>query len=90
MGEYIEMTYSEWVEKYRPLKDSYGDAHLFNSTGTDLEFLRKQFRVTIWTAISSGSRDYIRNDVKLVNRIGFYVTEIPWIEDDEIDVTVRE
>ena len=88
MTEFYEITYAEWVDKFKPLCDEYGLPILFETYGEDREFLLKQNPLTVWTYCNDGEWEYISNTVGSTNRIGYYVTEIPYKEGDSYQADI--
>jgi len=87
---YLEMTFDEWVEKYKPIKDENGEVVAFETYGEDEEFVKTQNPLAVWTLEDAGDGPFIINERHFVNRILYYVTEFPFGEDDTIIVFVEE
>lgn len=94
-----ELEYDEWFDKYKPITTDHGDIRIYETFGADLEFIQS---ITddnrVWTWIDSGDYSVIANGAFFVNRLCFYVTEVPWegeagdieinmYEPDECDIT---
>ena len=72
---------------YRPLKlNQHGDWH-FDTVGKDLDTIKeiaKKSPKHIWTLVDGeGPRIYALAGFHAVNRLGYMVTEIPWVTGDE-------
>jgi len=74
------MTYEEWKNTYKPIRDIH-----FETFGTELEFVQSCDPCRIWT-YGINECDYIVNGWHVANRIGYYITEIPFEQDDVIYV----
>jgi hypothetical protein len=76
-----EQELDAWEEKYQPLKnhiDSDG-FDKFETYGAELEFVRAQDPRHIWTLVDGDDGNlYIVNGYHLVNRINYFVTEVPF------------
>ena len=71
------------VHKYL-YKDSFG---YFETYGEDLEFVKKQNPLCVWTEIhASGSFEGIQSGFMSVDRMLYYVTEVPRDETEFISV----
>jgi len=89
------MTFDEWVEKYKPIKNECGEIAMLETYGKEYEFVKAQNPLNVWTFCDGGEGGYILNGFNFVNRIGYYVTEIPFdnakdyifvnVEDEESD-----
>jgi hypothetical protein len=77
------MNEDDWFDKFQPVaKDGL---LLFDPTDeTDRAFLDMIDPHHIWTEVDSGeaSEYAVLPGVRLVNRIGYLVTVVPWAEDD--------
>jgi hypothetical protein len=96
MDNFIEMSEDEWFETYKPIpnnidKNASFDGHMFETYGAEVEFVKKSHPNHIWTY---GDGDdgglYIWNGWSLVNRIGYFITELPCPENTTIQIMVGE
>lgn len=73
------MTFKEWKEKYKPIQnpDSFEGDIFFETFGNDLQKVISQNPACIWTDLACNGYNWIENGVHFVNRLGYYVTEIP-------------
>lgn len=80
----MQMTFDEWVEKYKPIENPDTGNIYFETYGKDVEFLNSCKSDCIWTELDN---DYgitcIVNGVHYVNRICYCVTEVPFKESEE-------
>jgi hypothetical protein len=87
-----KLTYDEWFDKYKPIANPdspvEGDI-IFETYGEDLEFLKKQNPLCIWTDLDGDEANFIGNGGHFVNRICYYVTEVPFEEGEVIEVLIR-
>jgi len=79
------LTYEEWVEKYSPIQDTFGDTLLFETFGKDLVAIRLAKPKHVWTIIDTDEEDeygfpkeYVIAGIHLVNRINYLLTRVPW------------
>ena len=82
----IKLDYFDWVEKYKPLTDEENliDFHPRTSTESQKEQWDKaRSNNTAWTALDVEGKTIITNGIHWVNRLDYYITELPW-EDEEI------
>lgn len=82
MKNFIELTFEEWKEKYKPTTEDAFD--------TDAIKLNDVKPFTIWTLCNDGEVSFICNRYAFVNRDGYFITEIPYNEDYSITVTVED
>lgn len=68
------MTWTEWEVKYKPTTDiEYGD---LTEIDDDVD------QHYIWTVIDGeGIYMNITSGIHIINRLGYFVTEVPWTED---------
>ena len=82
----------QWEETYRPITNTTReewDGLLFETYGDDLALVlsvaRKEPR-RVWTWVDGDGGSYIINGYHLVNRIGYFITEVEWSQGDDIQV----
>jgi hypothetical protein len=101
MDNFIEMTMDEWEATYKPIynhidknasfQDESGNGIMFETYGDEVEFVKSQSPANIWMY---GSGDdggtYIWNGWGFVNRLGYFITEVPCPTGLTIQVQVGE
>ena len=100
MGNFIEMTEDEWFKTYKPIPNhidknaSFSDGehgYMFETYGDEIEFVKSQSPDKIWMY---GDGDdgglYIWSGWGFVNRLGYFVTEVPCPPDTDIQIMVAE
>ena len=91
---FIEMTEEEWFDTYKPIKNhievtSSFDGHMFETYGDEVEFVKTQSPDKIWMlGDGDDGGSYIWNGWHFVNRIGYFITEVPCPPDTTIQVLV--
>ena len=89
MSKFIEMTESEWEEKYKPMTNTItNDGTTYETYGDELDFVMSQKPEHIWTEIDGDDGVYIVNGYHLVNRLSYYITNVPHNEDDHIQICI--
>ena len=89
-----KITEEDWVMDYQPIENhiepnSSFEGHMFETYGEELDFVLSHDIHNIWTYIDGDSGNpIIVNGYSLVNRIGYFITEIPWADEDEINVSL--
>ncbi len=90
------MTEEEWFDTYKPIKNhletnSSFDGHMFETYGDEVEFVKSQDPAKIWMF---GDGDdgglYIWSGWGFVNRLGYFITEVPCPENTTIQIMVGE
>jgi hypothetical protein len=101
LPNFIEMTMEEWEATYKPIynhidknasfQDESGQGIMFETYGDEVEFVKSQSPANIWMY---GSGDdggtYIWNGWGFVNRLGYFITEVPCPDDLTIQIQVGE
>ena len=87
--------WSKWEEKFKPIKNHFRDQQhqeiIFETYGEEWEFIKAQDPRHVWTNIQGDMSDLVVAGVAYVNRLHYYVTEVPWEnEDDYVLVSVEE
>lgn len=100
MDNFIEMTEEEWFATYKPIpnhidKDaSFNDGeqgYMFETYGKELQFVMAADSDYIWTyGDGDDGGTYIWNGWSFVNRIGYFITEVPCPADTVIQVLISE
>jgi hypothetical protein len=88
----IKLTYDEWYDKYRPIANPASpvkDDIIFETYGNDVDFLNKQNPLCIWTDLDGDECNFIASGAHFVNRICYYITEVPFEEGEPIEVLIR-
>lgn len=80
--------WNAFQEKYKPQynhingsRDEYN--HSFETYGAELDYVREQDSNRIWTRVQADFSDIIVAGYHYVNRLEYYVTEVPWTNEDE-------
>ena len=88
------MTEDEWYETYKPIKNgidstsSWND-HMFETYGDDVDFVNNQPYENIWTWVSGDDGGtYLVSGRYYINRIGYFVTEVPFPDNTTIQIQV--
>lgn len=85
-------TIEEWDEIYKPEKNWLDDSAswggvLYETYGEEVKYVFSQPKHHVWTYVDGDSGTYLATGVKVCNRIGYLVTDIPWTEEMEIKVS---
>jgi hypothetical protein len=77
--------WAEWEAKFKP-KDNHlvtSNGKMFETYGEELEYLKTVDPKYIWTYVDGDMSSLLLAGYHYVNRLGYYVTEVPW--DNEYD-----
>jgi hypothetical protein len=91
---FIEMDLDEWAATYKPIKNHIDtnasfDGEMFETYGEELEFVKAADEDRIWMyGDGDDGGSYIWNGWHFVNRIGYFITEVPCPPDTTIQVRV--
>jgi hypothetical protein len=99
MDKFIEMTMEEWEATYKPIynhidnnasfQDETGQGIMFETYGDEVEFVKSQSPANIWMyGEGDDGGTYIWNGWGFVNRLGYFITEVPCPTDTNIQVVV--
>jgi hypothetical protein len=94
MDKFVEMTEDEWFETYKPIKNHLDenasfDGHMFETYDKEVEFVKEQDPAYIWMyGDGDDGGSYIWNGWHIVNRIGYFITEVPCPPDTTIQVLI--
>jgi hypothetical protein len=73
--------FDEWAEKYKPVGPE--DNLIFETYGADLQTVLSTHPKYVWTWMQGDMSDIICAGYHLVNRLGYYITEVPWTNEDD-------
>ena len=91
------MTYEEWAEKFRPIKNHIDDNASFDGTmfetyGAEFEEVVKVANTEprrVWTYVS-GDAETITDGLHFVNRMGYFITEVPFEGEGFLEISLDE
>lgn len=81
--------FDAWAQQYRPIKnhlnpDAPFDGTMFETYSPEIDFVKTARPQHIWTWVSGDeNQDIIVAGYHIVNRNGFFITELPWKSEDE-------
>ena len=83
MKNEIYQGWYKWAEKFKPtpnhiLNDEDTREHMYETYGEELEYVIKTDSKYIWTLIQGDMCEIILAGYHYVNRLGYYITEVPW------------
>lgn len=96
------MTQDEWLAAYKPIynhldnnasfQDETGKGIMFETYGDEEQYIKTYPNPNcIWTyGDGDDGGTYIWNGWSYVNRIGYFITEVPWSDDEEIQICIYE
>ena len=94
MSNFIEVDFDEWCDTYKPIPNNIDtnasfDGAMFETYGAEVEFVKKADPAHIWTyGDGDDGGSYIWNGWSFVNRIGYFITEVPCPPDTTIQIKV--
>ncbi len=90
-----EISEDDWFDTYKPIKNSIDinasfDGRMFETYGDELEFVRAQDENRIWTyGDGDDGGTFIWSGYHIVNRIGYFITEVPFQNGAEIQIPIE-
>jgi hypothetical protein len=90
MTNFVEITYSEWEEKFKPTTNhlaKYPDGINFETYGAEVEFVQSKIdERMVWTWLDADMCSVIANGYHYVNRLNYFVCEVPYEEDTDYQI----
>lgn len=94
-------TVEQWEAFFRPVPNTISDEPswqdldgvgiMFSTSGEEHEFVcDHNLTRQVWTWVDGTDGTYIVNGYSFVNRIGYFVTEIPYDSDDDWEIKVDD
>ena len=92
--KFLEISLDDFFDKYKPIENHLDDNRSFNGCmfetyGEELEFVKSQDPSTIWMyGDGDDGGTYIWSGWGFVNRIGYFITSIPYEDDTDYQIQV--
>ena len=94
--EYVKDELELWEDKYKPVQnhingDASWDGVMYETYGEEYDYVMKVASLQphkVWTWVDGDNGTYIINGWHMVNRIGYFITQVPCEFDDQIEVRV--
>ena len=96
MSDENDSEYIRWCNKYKPIKnhlveDAEFDGTMFDTFDEEIAFVKSCDPRNIWTYCSGDGYDLIIPNFHLVNRMGYFITEVKWEdENEEVDLNFEK
>lgn len=98
-NNFIELTMEQWESQFKPIinhidenasfQNDNDEGIMFETYGEELEFVKEQNANYIWTyGDGDDGGSYIWNGYHYINRLGYFITEVPWVEGNTYQVQV--
>jgi len=80
--------YDEWFDKFKPIKIDDSESRSFDGCfletyGEDKKTLAKYPDNRVWTLLDCEGKQYVVAGWRYVDRVGYFVTEVPFTSEDE-------
>lgn len=98
----IDLSFDEWCDTYKPIVNTIGDnpsfedgkvGIMFETYGDEHDFVVRTAHnnpFVVWTYLDGDNGTCIVNGYNIVNRIGYFITEVPFDGDTTTIVKVTE
>ena len=85
---------SDWLDQYKPIENNYDPDSSFNGTlfgvrGDEFDLVRSVAKNNAWTLVEVEGEFYIENGMRLVDRVGYFITEKPFTDSDESELLIE-
>lgn len=86
---YVPDAFDLWYDKYKPIKNPVQpnapfEGEMFETYGPELNFVEATPPNRVWTLVTGDDgSDIITAGFHFVNRLGYFITEIPWTDETE-------
>lgn len=88
--KFIELDFDTWEEKYKPVTNERGEIRQYETYGDDLDIVTNTDYHYVWTWADGGDYSVIYSGTGFVNRLVYYITEVPWKEGEFIEIDMYE
>lgn len=91
----IQLNYDTWVDTYQPITNTFDknasfDGHLFETYGVEVAQVRNTPTNRVWTLVECDGETQIEAGFTYVNRIGYFITEVPFEDLIVIPITTED
>lgn len=87
LTNFIEMDRIDWEEKFKPIPNHIEKGTMmFETFGKELDFVRSCPPSNVWTLLDVDGDLCLSEGFHFVNRLGYYITEIPYEPDTNYQV----
>lgn len=90
--KHVSLKWSEWEEKFRPIRNPINNPqdlpyYAFETYGDEYDFVKGQIEGNhVWTELYSDGVSAIYSGHYFVNRLVYYVTEVPYEDDTDYEI----
>jgi hypothetical protein len=72
--------WDEWYTKFKPIKNKFSkyDEEMFNTYGEEVEYIKSLNPQYVWTLVDGDMSTLLVAGYAYVNRLAYYVCEVPW------------
>ena len=94
MDNFIEMDFDDWCDAYKPIKNHIDtnasfNGEMFETYGDEVAFVKEQPEDRIWMyGDGDDGGSYIWSGWGFVNRLGYFITEVPCPPNTTIQIRV--
>ena len=94
MDKFIEMDFDDWCDTYKPITNHIDnnasfDGAMFETYGDEVAFVKEQPEDRIWMyGDGDDGGSYIWSGWGFVNRLGYFITEVPCPPNTTIQIRV--
>jgi hypothetical protein len=83
--------YDRWLRDYKPVKNHLDDnppydGLMFETYGEEIDHVKAQRPNKIWTLLDCDGKCYIVNGWHYVNRLGYFICEVPYTKTKDASV----
>ena len=78
--------WNAWAEQYKPKPNhlsKYPDEKMYETYGEEVEYIQTVDPRYVWTLVTGDMCDLIVAGYAYVNRLAYYVTEVPWENEED-------
>lgn len=95
---FVQMSFDNWVETFNPISntatpDAPFDGSMFETFGSDLVDVLiyangKRSHLRVWTLVEGDEGQYVVDGYRIVNRIGYFITNVPAVAGTEYEIAL--
>jgi|Laugrespbdmm15sn_2_1035079.scaffolds.fasta_scaffold86555_2 hypothetical protein len=88
----LSLTWSEFVDQFKPETNKFSkdpDQMMYETYGEEVEWVSRMDPHYVWTYVDVDFGSVVVEGYHYVNRIGYFITEVPWIDSTSYEVDLQ-
>ena len=92
MSNQIFLTWSEFVQQFRPVPNKFFEDPgelMYETYGEEFDYVSGYEPNKVWTYIDHDTGSLVVEGLQKTNRVGYFITEIPWEDETSYEIEIE-